>query len=76
VVRDTVIAAAIPAPDGTLATVRRTAEALARHAKADHTRRAYRAGVRAWCAWCRAHDLTPSQCYSAANAATRNRLGR
>jgi hypothetical protein len=59
VVRDTVTAAAIPAPDGTLATVRRTAEALARHAKADNTRRAYRAGVRAWCAWCRTHGSHP-----------------
>jgi hypothetical protein len=45
---DTVTEAAIPAPDGTLATTQRTAEALARHAKADNTRRAYRAGVRAW----------------------------
>jgi hypothetical protein len=45
---DTVTEAVIPAPDGTLATTQRTAEALARHAKADNTRRAYRAGVRAW----------------------------
>ena len=30
---------------------------LARHAKADNTRRAYRAGVRAWCAWCDRHAL-------------------
>ena len=47
---DTVTEAAMPAPDGTLATAQRTAAALARHAKADNTRRAYRAGVRAWCA--------------------------
>jgi integrase len=49
----------IPAADGTLATAQRTAEALARHAKADNTRRAYRAGVRAWCAWCAEHGLPP-----------------
>jgi hypothetical protein len=49
--------AAIPAADGTLATARRTADALARRANADNTRRAYRAGVRAWCTWCARHDL-------------------
>lgn len=47
----------LPEADGTLETARRTAEALARRAKADNTRRAYRAGVRAWCAWCARHDL-------------------
>src|SRR5262245_50504837 len=45
----------LPDADGTLETARRTAEALARRAKADNTRRAYRAGVRAWCAWCVRH---------------------
>jgi len=50
---------AIPEADGTLATAQRTAEILARHAKSDNTRRAYRAGVRAWCAWCGRHGLTP-----------------
>ncbi len=50
---------AIPDADGTLATAQRTAEILARHAKSDNTRRAYRAGVRAWCAWCSQHGLTP-----------------
>lgn len=49
----------IPAADGSLETARRIAEAAARHAKADNTRRAYRAGVRAWCAFCAAHGLTP-----------------
>jgi integrase len=49
--------AAIPAADGTLATAREAADAYARHAKADNTRRAYRAGVRAWCAWCETHAL-------------------
>jgi len=47
----------IPEADGTLDAARRTAAALARRAKADNTRRAYRAGVRAWCAWCDRHDL-------------------
>lgn len=49
----------LPEADGTLATARRTADALARRAKADNTRRAYRAGVRAWCAWCDRHGLPP-----------------
>ena len=49
----------LPVADGTLATAHRTAEALARHAKADNTRRAYRAGVRAWCSWCDRHALVP-----------------
>lgn len=48
---------AIPEPDGTLATARRIADTLARLAKSDNTRRAYRAGVRAWCDWCHKHDL-------------------
>lgn len=47
----------LPDADGTLATAQRTAAALARRAKAENTRRAYRAGVRAWCAWCGAHAL-------------------
>ena len=51
--------AAIPSADGTLATAQAIAAALARHAKADNTRRAYRAGVRAWCAWCDSHQLPP-----------------
>jgi integrase len=54
---DGLMESAIPAADGTLATARRTAEMLARLAKADNTRRAYRAGVRAWCDWCDKHDL-------------------
>ena len=49
--------ALIPTFDGTLATARAAATAYARHAKADNTRRAYRAGVRAWCAWCDRHGL-------------------
>jgi integrase len=56
---DTAMDSTIPEADGTLATAQKTAAALARHAKADNTRRAYRAGVRAWCAWCATHHLTP-----------------
>lgn len=36
---------------------RAAAVAFARAAKATNTRRAYTAGVRAWCAWCEQHDL-------------------
>jgi integrase len=56
---DAAMDSSIPEADGTLATAQRTAAALARHAKADNTRRAYRAGVRAWCGWCALHDLPP-----------------
>ena len=56
---DAATEADIPTPDGTLATAQAIAEVLARRAKADNTRRAYRAGVRAWCAWCATHALTP-----------------
>ena len=49
--------AAIPGYDGTLDTARAAALAYARRAKAENTRRAYRAGVRAWCEWCDAHAL-------------------
>jgi len=51
--------AAIPSADGTLAAAQAIAAAFARRAKADNTRRAYRAGVRAWCAWCDSHGLPP-----------------
>ena len=54
---DSAAEAAIPAHDGTLGTSRLAADGYARRAKADNTRRAYRAGVRAWCAWCASHDL-------------------
>ncbi|MTJ93980.1 MAG: tyrosine-type recombinase/integrase [Desulfovibrio sp.] len=43
---------AVPAYDGTLNTARKAAEAFGRKAKSANTRRAYRAGVRAFCAWC------------------------
>ena len=54
---DGAVLAAVPAHDGTLETARLAAQAYARHAKADNTRRAYRAGVRAWCDWCHRHAL-------------------
>ncbi|RYY15297.1 MAG: recombinase [Alphaproteobacteria bacterium] len=54
---DGAVIAAIPAHDGTLETARAAAQAYAKHAKADNTRRAYRAGVRAWCDWCHRHAL-------------------
>jgi len=56
---DAAIDGEIPAADGTLATAQQIADVLARRAKADNTRRAYRAGVRAWCAWCDQHGLSP-----------------
>ncbi len=52
---DGLMESALPPPDGTLVTARRTADTLARLAKAENTRRAYRAGVRAWCLWCDRH---------------------
>ena len=54
---DEAAGAHIPEHDGTIGTARLAAQAYARHAKADNTRRAYRAGVRAWCAWCDRHAL-------------------
>ncbi len=54
---DTVVAADLPEHDETLAGARLSAEAYARRAKAQNTRRAYVAGVRAWCAWCDQHAL-------------------
>ena len=54
---DAAAAARIPEHDGTIGTARLAAQAYARQAKSDNTRRAYRAGVRAWCAWCDQHAL-------------------
>ncbi|HYZ33468.1 MAG TPA: site-specific integrase [Crenalkalicoccus sp.] len=48
----------LPVADGGgLETARTAALAFARAAKAANTRRAYRAGVRAWCDWCDRHGL-------------------
>src|SRR5580704_15906926 len=41
----------IPAHDGTIEGQRRTADAVRRRAKAANSIRAYRGGVRAWCAY-------------------------
>ena len=54
---DTLVAAELPEHDGSLASARQSADAYARRAKAANTRRAYMAGVRAWCTWCDQHAL-------------------
>ena len=54
---DAAVLAELPEPDGSLPAARAAAHAYARRAKADNTRRAYRAGVRAWCDWCNRHAL-------------------
>jgi site-specific recombinase XerC len=54
---DSAAEATVPDHDGTIGTARLAADAYARRAKADNTRRAYRAGVRAWCKWCAGHEL-------------------
>ena len=56
---DTAVEADTPVLDGTLAAERDAAQAYARMAKAENTRRAYRAAVRAWCAWCLTRNLPP-----------------
>ena len=56
---DNAVEASEPVVDGTLASERDAADTYRRMAKADNTRRAYRAAVRAWCAWCARHDLPP-----------------
>lgn len=47
----------MPEHDESLGSVWASADAFARRAKADNTRRAYQAGGRAWCAWCEQHAL-------------------
>ena len=56
---DRAVEASEPVTDGTLASERAAADTYRRMAKAENTRRAYRAAVRAWCAWCTQHDLPP-----------------
>ena len=56
---DNAVEASEPVIDGTLASEREAADTYRRMAKADNTRRAYRAAVRAWCAWCANHGLPP-----------------
>jgi integrase len=48
-----------PVLDGTLAADHAAAQAFQRLAKADNTRRAYQAAVKAWCAWCTLRGVTP-----------------
>lgn len=56
---DAAVETSEPLLDGTLAGERDAADTYRRMAKADNTRRAYRAAVRAWCTWCARHDLPP-----------------
>ena len=56
---DNAVEASEPVVDGTLESERDAADTYRRMAKADNTRRAYRAAVRAWCTWCARHDLPP-----------------
>ena len=56
---DAAVEASEPIVDGTLASERDAATAYRHLAKAENTRRAYRAAVRAWCAWCAQHGLSP-----------------
>jgi integrase len=56
---DDTIYAIEPVMDGSLAAERDAAKVFQRMAKAENTRIAYRAAVRAWCAWCEHRGLTP-----------------
>ena len=56
---DAAAQAARPEVDGSLAAAETSARAYRSRAKADNTRAAYRSAVRAWCAWCTTHNLTP-----------------
>jgi integrase len=56
---DNAVETSEPVLDGTLASERDAADSYRRMAKSDNTRRAYRAAVRAWCAWCAHHGLPP-----------------
>ncbi len=56
---DSIAAAAQPQNDGSLAAAYDSARAYRSRAKADNTRAAYRSAIRAWCAWCQIHGMTP-----------------
>jgi len=56
---DEVADAAHPENDGSLAAAHAAARAWSRRAKAANTREAYRWAVRAWCAWCDRHGVSP-----------------
>lgn len=66
---DRLAAAEKPESDGSLAAAQASARAYRDRAKADNTRAAYRSAVRAWCAWCVRHDLSPLPASSGAVAA-------
>lgn len=61
---DEVAALTLPARAGSLADERDAADAFRQLAKADNTRRAYRAAVAAWCSWCAARDVPALPAYS------------
>lgn len=76
---DDAAGAAMPEYDESLASARSSADTYTQRAKAANTRRAYVAGVRAWCAWCEQHGLTSlpaSGADVAAFLATEARRGR
>ena len=56
---DQAVEASEPVIDGSLDSERAAADTYRRMAKAENTRRAYRAAVRVWCAWCAQHNLPP-----------------
>ena len=56
---DAAVETAEPEMDGTLGAEREAAQAYQRMAKAENTRNAYRAAVRAWCDWCAKRDVPP-----------------
>ncbi len=56
---DAAAAAAKVDNDGSLAAAHDSARAYRSRAKADNTRAAYRSAVRAWCAWCTQHQVSP-----------------
>jgi integrase len=56
---DDAIEAIEPVMDGSLAAERDAARMFQRMAKAENTRIAYRAAVRAWCGWCAQRGLPP-----------------
>ncbi len=56
---DAMVLASEPVMDGTLEAEREASDAFRRMAKSENTRLAYRAAVRAWCAWCGTRGLPP-----------------
>jgi len=76
---DAAAAAVMPEHDESLASARGSADAYTQRAKSANTRRAYVAGVRAWCQWCERHVLPclpASGADVAAFLATEARRGR